>query len=173
MGLGCTALLGIPSPDLLAVQPSLQVPNSTMTTWKPDNEPSWFWEWMHDTTGRTPVECGEPPPAKIAVNACPTCGAWEPKVPDYVPYDEKEFTLKHRQYEIKGKIYREVNLSGERYEFVSNRAFRALENAKINNVDELKDSIGHGELIKYRNCGRKTVRELSELVEEYENKTIL
>ena len=125
---------------------------------------------MHDTTGRTPVECGEPPPPTVTVNACPNCGAWEPKVPVYVPYDEKEFTLKHRQYEIKGKIYREVNLSGERYEFVSNRAFRALENAMINNLDELKDSIGYGELIKYRNCGRKTVRELSELVEEYENR---
>ena len=135
-----------------------------MTTWKQDNEPSWFWEWMHDTTSRTSVECGEPPPAKIEGEACPVCGAWEPKVPDYVPYVEKEFTLKHRQYEDKysGKIYRVVNLSGERYEFVSNRAFRALENAKINNLDEL---------IKYRNCGPKTVRELSELVEQYENKT--
>jgi hypothetical protein len=144
-----------------------------MTTWKQDNEPSWFWEWMHDTTSRTSVECGEPPPAKIEGEACPVCGAWEPKVPDYVPYVEKEFTLKHRQYEDKysGKIYRVVNLSGERYEFVSNRAFRALENAKINNLDELKDSIGYGKLIKYRNCGPKTVRELSELVEQYENKT--
>lgn len=56
MGLGCTALLGIPSPDLLAVQPASQVPNSTMTTWKQDNEPSWFWEWMEDDTGKTPDE---------------------------------------------------------------------------------------------------------------------
>ena len=135
---------------------------------KQDNEPSWFWEWMHDTTGRTPVECGEPPPPKVAVNACPNCGAWEPKVPVYVPYDEKEFTLKHRTL---GGRHLHVNLTGKMWQTVSKRAFRALENAKINNLDELKDSIGYGKLIKYRNCGRKTVQELSELIEQYENKT--
>lgn len=163
MGLGCTALLGIPSPDLLAVQPASQVPNSTMTTWEQDNEPSWFWEWMHDTTGRTSVECGEPPPAKIEGDVCPTCGAWEPKVPDYVPYVEKEFTLKHRTL---GGRHRHVNLTGKLWKTVSKRAYDVLIESKINNLDELKDSIGYGKLIKYRNCGPKTVRELSELVEQ-------
>jgi hypothetical protein len=121
------------------------------------------------------VECGEPPAPKGDV--CPTCGAWERKAPAYVPYVEKEFTLKHRQFKFRGRIYRDVSLNGERWELVSPRAIQALVNAKISNLDELKDSIGYGHLIKFRNCGTKTVQELSELVEHLqafehdENKT--
>jgi len=59
----------------------------------------------------------------------------------------------------------EVDLDGKGWRFVSVRAFHAMKNAKINNLDELKEIIKSGKLFHFQNCGRKTVWELSELVE--------
>ena len=129
------------------------------------SKPDWFEKWMADPHGRTAEECGRPTTDTVreVSDVCPHCGALE-----------KEFTLKHRLEHMdggpwSGKSYNEVMLEGGLWKCVSVRAFHALENATINNLSELRDSINDGSLLKYRNCGRKTVRELSELVLEYES----
>mgnify|MGYP003147162539 CR=1 FL=1 len=125
----------------------------------------WFEKWMADGTGRTAEECGRPTKDTVreVSNVCPHCGALE-----------KEFTLKHRLgYDHSGmwgvRSYNEVMLGGGLWKFVSVRAFHALENATINNLSELRDGINDGSLLRTRNCGRKTVRELTKLVWEYES----
>jgi DNA-directed RNA polymerase alpha subunit len=75
--------------------------------------------------------------------------------------------LKHRHIKALGphRESYEVDLDGKGWRFVSVRAFHAMKNAKINNLDELKEIIKSGKLFHFQNCGRKTVWELSELAE--------
>ena len=129
------------------------------------SEPDWFRKWMADGTGSTAEECGRPTKDTVIErsDACPHCGAREPKA---TPYVEKEFTLKHRDL---GGRHRHVNLTGKLWKYVSKRAYDVLINSKINNLEELKEEIADGRLTRWRNCGRKTVKELVEVVRDLEH----